>query len=141
MTPTELLSYASAVAGDSLETFVDCDGGDHHRGALLSCPKCWAFHTAAKQPGADARLTIIRALQEASELAGEQRLDAVAADLARFYAAPPAPPTQLEFWTGLAGAVARAVTGVMPSSRRRRTIAQLAAIFVTDPGVPVGPVS
>ena len=132
----DMLTYANAVAREGLDNTSICS--DHPLGAALHCPRCWAWYRSrCTADRTSSRSYILGALQETRELAGEERLEVVAELLLEGLAG--GVPTAPDFWVSLERVVQAAARLVRPTTRRRRAVYEMAAAFVSDPNVAVGP--
>lgn len=135
MTATELHSFANSCAAEDAADAQTPACGDHRLGVETTCPFCWAWHVARKRATEAPVVALQAILAEQRELAGEGHLDSIAADLAAFYAShEPMAPGYFEL---LADLVSRLATWLLPTSRRRRALSEIAAIARFDPAIGI----
>jgi hypothetical protein len=110
---------------------------EHRLGTKLDCPTCWAWHAARKKPHADQRAYVVSVLAEQRELAGENNLDAIAAEFTRILGT--GNPTDSTFFTELASASIRCAYMLnISTSRRRRALLEVLGYMLLDPQIAVG---
>lgn len=135
MTATELHSFANRCAAEDAADAQTPACGDHRLGVETTCPFCWAWHVARKRATEAPAVALRSLLAEQRELSGEGQLDAIAADLAAFYAGlEPMDPRYFELLSDL---VSRLATRLLPTSRRHRALSEIAAIARFDPAIGI----